>query len=469
MSSEINELDASEALEALQKGDFSAKEYAENVIKRNENYRNLNAIVALNPESFLREADLSDQRRMKGEAGPLEGLPLVLKDNINTSHLKTTGGTPALADFQPTEDAPCAKMLKSAGAILGAKAGMHELAFGITSNNAYSGAIKNPYIGEMIAGGSSGGVASAVAARIFPAGLGTDTGGSCRIPAALCGIIGFRPTTGRYNSSGVVPISNTRDTVGPMARKMDDICLLDNMLTTASRDQPDMADLSKLRIGVPHTVFYEDLEPEVAEITNGVLQQLNDAGVTLVDADFPDIWPYNEGFSFPVVFYEVMRHLPQYLADYAPHVTFEKLIEKIASPDVQGALQSQLGDEKMPLEAYHAALNEFRPAMREIYSTYMSRHKLDAILFPTTPLRARPIGQDETVSLNSVDQPTFPTYIRNTDLGSNLGVPGLTLPSGLAGGLPVGIEFDGISGGDEALLALGKAVEALLGPISAPQ
>ncbi|MEC9310952.1 MAG: amidase family protein, partial [Pseudomonadota bacterium] len=178
-----------------------------------------------------------------------------------------------------------------------------------------------------------------------------------------------------------------------------------------------------------------------------------------VDVDFDGIWPHNEAFSFPVVFYEVMRDLPAYLAEHAPEVSFETLIKGIGSPDVAGAIGSQLGDEAMPEAAYRAAMDVHRPAMRQIYGKVFEDNGLDAIVFPTTPLPARPIGEDETVNLNGDQCPTFPTYIRNTDLGSNIGAPGISLPCPVSSGLPVGIEFDGLPGKDRALLALARAAE----------
>jgi len=310
----------------------------------------------------------------------------------------------------------------------------------------------------MIAGGSSGGTAAAVAAGIFPIGLGTDTGGSCRIPAALCGVSGFRPTTRRYDSDGVLPISHTRDTVGTLARSVRDIALMDNVLS-GEHGTAEAVDLSQVTLGVPKDRFFDDLEPAVAMAIEKQLSVLGNAGAKLVDVSFEAVWEHNDAFGFPVVLYEVMRDLPAYLAEHAPEISFETLIEGIGSPDVAGAFASQMGEDAMPQEAYDAAMNVHRPAMRKIYAQVFRDHGLDAIVFPTTPLTARPIGQDETVELNGAQVPTFPTYIRNTDLGSNVGAPGISLPCPVTSGLPVGIEFDALPGQDRALLALALAAE----------
>ena len=204
-----------------------------------------------------------------------------------------------------------------------------------------------------------------------------------------------------------------------------------------------------------------NLEPEVVTCFNATLERLRQAGVSVVSVDLNAIWQHNSAFSFPVVLYEVMRDLPAYLAQHAPALSFEQLIVGIKSPDVLGIINSQLGDQAMPQAAYADALSEHLPKMRAIYAQALDG--LDAIVFPTTPLRATRIGDDETVMLNGESVPTFPTFIRNTDLGSNLGVPGISLPAAVApGALPIGIELDGQRGQDEHLLALALTLEHLI-------
>ncbi|MCE8522029.1 indoleacetamide hydrolase [Ruegeria pomeroyi] len=455
MSLDLECLDAVATVAAIRDGSVSAAEYAEALADRAAKHSDLNAVQSFDEEHVVRTATKAFETH---PGAALAGLPVVAKDNINTTNYPTSGGTKALLNHTPATDAGVVQRINQAGGFIGAKAAMHELAFGITSNNAVTGAVRNPNNPAMIPGGSSGGTAAAIAAGIFPAGLGTDTGGSCRIPAALCGVIGFRPTTGRYDGGGVVPISHTRDTVGPLARSVRDIALFDSVL---SGDNADIAsvELTNVTLGVPRQMFFDNLDPAVAEAVEAQLSLLSSAGAKLVDVNFEPIWPHNEAFSFPVVFYEVMRDLPAYLAKHAPDVSFETLVAGIGSPDVAGAIGSQLGDEAMPEAAYRAALDVHRPAMRQIYGQVFEANGLDAIVFPTTPLPARPIGQDETVTLNGDQVPTFPTYIRNTDLGSNVGTPGISLPCPVSSGLPVGIEFDALPGKDRSLLALARAVE----------
>lgn len=455
MSLDLERLDAVAAVAAIRDGSVSAAEYAEALANRAAQHAGLNTLQSFDADHVVRAATEAFEAH---PGAALAGLPIVAKDNINTTNYPTSGGTRALLDHTPATDAGVVQRINQSGGFIGAKAGMHELAFGITSNNTVTGAVRNPSNPAMIPGGSSGGTAAAIAAGIFPAGLGTDTGGSCRIPAALCGVIGFRPTTGRYDGDGVVPISHTRDTVGPLARSVRDIALFDGVLSGDNTELVDV-EMGNVTLGVPRQMFFDNLDPVVAEAVEAQLSVLSAAGAKLVNVSFEPIWTHNEAFSFPVVFYEVMRDLPAYLTEHAPGVSFDALVAGIGSPDVAGAIGSQLGDEAMPEAAYRAAMDEHRPAMRQIYGQVFEENRLDAIVFPTTPLPSRPIGEDETVTLNGEQVPTFPTYIRNTDLGSNVGAPGISLPCPVSSGLPVGIEFDAVPGKDRSLLALARAAE----------
>ena len=448
-------LDAVAAVAAIRSGAVSPAEYAEALADRAAKHANLNALQYFEPEYLVRTAAAAFRTHPDG---PLSGLPVVAKENINTTAYPTSGGTGALLDRTPKSDAGAVRRISAAGGFIGTKAGMHELAFGITSNNAVTGAVRNPADPDLIPGGSSGGTAAAVAAGIFPAGLGTDTGGSCRIPAALCGIIGFRPTTGRYDGDGVVPISRTRDTIGPLARSVRDIVLFDRILSGDGTETAD-PDIRNITLGIPRAVFFENLDPTVAHAVETQISILSAAGARVTEISLDPVWPHNEAFGFPVVFYEIMHDLPAYLAEHAPEISIETLVAGIGSADVAEAIGSQLGDKAMPEAAYRAAMDVHRPAMRRIFGQAFENEGIDAIVFPTTPLPARPIGEDETVTLNGEQVPTFATYIRNTDLGSNVGAPGISLPCPVTGGLPVGIAFDALPGRDRFLLALAGAVE----------
>jgi len=422
-----------------------------------------NAFITIDAEGARLRARELDELREQGEIlGPLHGIPVAVKDNIHVAGIPNTAGTAALKDFIPSRDAGVVQRLKAAGAIIIGKNNMHELAFGITSNNYTFGAVGNAYDAKYIPGGSSGGTAVAIASGMVPVGLGTDTGGSSRIPAALNGLAGFRPSTGRYPADGLTRISQTRDTVGPMAHTVADIALLDSVLSGEPISNTDI-DLATLRLGVPRGYFYQNLEPAVAQRAQEVLVALQQAGVTLIEADMPDIAQHNERVGFPLVLFEAKPLLEAYVAANLPGKTLDDLIAEISSPDVIEVMTS-IANGVIPETLYQEALEKHRPLMQQAYREYFREYRVDAIIFPTMPLTARPIeGSLEAVELNGEMVPTFPTYIHNTDPASNAGIPGLTIPAGVAeNGMPIGIEIDGPEDSDQRLLAIGAAIEELL-------
>ena len=474
---DLIELTVVEAAAALRERACSCREYVEALIARSEAMAGLNAFVSHDWDALREAARAVDGGA--GTRGPLAGVPLALKDNIATTTLTTSGATGALAGLVAPRNAPVAEALFEAGALLGAKANMHELAFGITNNNAVTGPARNPWDPLMIPGGSSGGTAVAVAARMMPGGLGTDTGGSVRLPAALCGLAGFRPSVGRYSGAGIIPISHTRDTAGPIARTVADLRLLDAVMAgtgtgRAGRPGPGRAGsdsaqapapaLDGLRLGLPRGAFFADLEPEVAAEAGRVLDLLSDLGVVLVEADIPEVSELNAAVGFPIALHEFVRDLPRHLAENGIALSLEDVLGGIGSPDVRGIVASQLGPDAMPEAVYRKALDVDRPRLQRAFADYFAEHAVEAVIFPTSPVSARPIGDDETIELRGERVPTFPTFIRNTDPGSNAGIPGLSLPTGLTStGLPVGMELDAPVGSDVRLLAVGAAVEEAIG------
>ncbi len=394
-------------------------------------------------------------------------MPLALKDNLNTADLPTSGGTPGLKGHRPKHNAAIVEKLLAAGAIVLGKCNLHELAFGITNNNATFGPARNPHAPDRIPGGSSGGTAVAVAARLAPGGVGTDTGGSVRVPAALCGIVGFRPSTGRWSQAGVVPISHTRDTPGPMTRGVADCALMDSVVTGAPGELASKS-LQGLRIGVPRRHFWEDLDPELGRICESVLSQLKEAGVVLVEVDMSEEAALDGEAGFPIALYETVVDLGSYLADHNTGLDFAGLAERAASPDVNGILMSLAGDGAVPEPVYRKALQQ-RSTLQDAYRRHFGEQGIAAVIFPTTPAPAALIGEDETFDLKGKPHPTFATFIRNSGPGSVAGIPGISLPAGItAAGLPVGIELSGPVSSDRELLAIGAAVERLLPKLPAP-
>jgi mandelamide amidase len=474
---EVLELTAAEALSAMAAGDLRAETYAAILLARARSLSHLNVLISQDPGQVLEAARAADLARSRGHLlGPLHGLPLLIKDNINSATLTTTAGTPSLAGNRPRANADALDALLGAGGILFGKANMHELAFGITSNNGAFGPVRNPYDRSKIPGGSSGGNAAGVAARFAPAGIGSDTGGSTRIPAALCGIVGFRPSIGRYPGTGtlagvrqVVPIAHTRDTPGPMGRSVADVALLDAVITGEPLALP-RADLRGLRLGVARRSFFADLDPALEALVEGALRRLEDRGVVLVEVEIANLEDLNGRVGFPVALFEARNDVPVYLEANGTGVTLNELAAAIASPDVKAVYeQSIIGPGAIPEPVYREAIEVFRPQLQAAYQRAFDEFALDALVFPTTPLPARPIGQDQTVELNGRQVSTLLTYIRHTDPGSNAGIPGVSVPIGLTGdGLPVGLELDGTARSDRRLLAIAAAVEEVFGLLPAP-
>jgi mandelamide amidase len=464
----LHDLEVVEAAAAIRAGDLTAESLADALLARAAACANLTAFITLEPDRVREAARQADRRRASGAVlGPLHGVPLALKDNLDTIDLPTSGGTPGLAGQRPKRDAAIVDALLAAGAIVLGKCNMHELAFGITNNNAAFGPARNPYAPDRIPGGSSGGSAVAVAARLAPGGVGTDTGGSVRVPAALCGIVGFRPSTGRWSQAGIVPISHTRDTPGPMARSVADCALLDGVVTGAASEMAS-GRLEGLRLGVPRRHFWENLDVELGRICENLLPRLKDAGVVLVEVDLSEEAALDAEAGFPIALYETVCDLGRYLAEHDVGLDFAAIAKRAASPDVNGILNSLVGPGAVPEAAYRKALQQ-RVALQEAYRRHFSENGITAVIFPTTPSPAALIGEDETFDLNGKPQPTFATFIRNTGPGSVAGIPGISLPAGMtAAGLPVGIELSGPVSSDRELLAIAAAVERLLPKIPAP-
>jgi mandelamide amidase len=472
-------LTATQAVAAIHSGRLTATQYVATLLARAASLSCLNALTSLDLDGALAAAQRIDALPAQAKAQlPLAGLPIVVKDNINTAGMQTSAGTPALAGFVPSANAPSVQRLVDAGAIVLGKANMHELAFGITSTNfaSHAGPVRNPYDPSLMPGGSSGGTAVAIAARIAPAGLGTDTGGSTRIPAALTGTAGFRPSVGnggverRYHDpDAVVPISHTRDTVGPMARTVADIALLDGVITSAG-PLPEV-ELNGLRIGLPDPLW-ADLEQQVDAVARAALTRLEAAGVVFVPVAMSELEHLNGMVGGPVAIHEALDDVRAWLvANNAPVSTVAELAARIASPDVRAIYDSVLGD---VLGAQYAdALNLWRPRLQQYLAATFADHRLDALLFPTTRLVAVRIDEVSGSSTVSIDGAppldTMEAFLRNTDPASTSGIPGLSLPAGMsASGLPVGLELDGPLGSDRRLLAIGVAFEQWLGELPAP-
>jgi indoleacetamide hydrolase len=468
----LTDLSATEAVDRMRRGELSSEAYAQALLDRCASEKALNAFITLEPERVLREARAADQLRAKGaKLGPLHGLPIPVKDSINTRDYPTTVGTPALRHFRPAEDAPLVAQLRGAGALVLGKTNLHELSYGWTSNNHAFGAVHNPYDPSRIPGGSSGGTAAAVAAHMAPLGIAADTEGSIRVPAALCGLVGFRPTTGRYSAVGLAPITALFDQPGPHARRVRDIELFDSVVT-GEQGPLDVPELGKVRLAVCRSYYFEGLDPEVARVAEASLTKLETAGVTLVETEIPELADLIARVTGPVQYHDTEPTLRAYLAEYRTGVTFEQLVAQ-ASEDIRATFAQYVlpgGRDVVSDAAYRKAVDRDLPHLRAVLRDTFGRTKTMALVFPATLTTAPRIGDEGMLSFGGRKVSFDVAMSRNIDPGSTAGLPGLVMPAGLAAnGLPVSLEFDGPAGSDRALLGLGAAVERVLGTEPPPR
>jgi indoleacetamide hydrolase len=465
------ELSAVDAVRAMVTGALTAERYAAALLERCAQLKALNAFITLDPARVLEQARGADRKRARGaKLGPLHGLPIPVKDSLNTAQYATTGGTPALKDFRPPADAPLVATLRAAGAIVLGKTNMHELSFGWTSNNLAFGAVHNPYDPTRIPGGSSGGTAVAVAAHMAPLGIAEDTEGSIRVPAALCGVTGFRPTTRRYSTVGVIPACALLDQTGPHARSMADIALFDRVATGDLREL-DRSPLQGVRLAVARGYWFEGLDPEVERITNEALSKLREAGVVIVEAEVPGVRRLIEKSADLVVDHDVRVELARYLAANGAKARFDEVVDR-ASPDIRAIFEHEVlpGSPAFVSEsAYETAVKVYLPRLRRTFRDYFARTGAAALLFPTTMVTAPRIGDEGELNVRG-GKVSFDVAIgRNIAPGSRAGLPGLVIPAGIAAdGLPVALEFDGPAGTDRKLLALGVSIEQALGHVPPP-
>ena len=470
MPRDLGNMGAVQALRAMRRGDVTAEQYAGFCLERAQALEGLGAFIALDPARVMAAARAADRWRIEGKPlGALHGLPIAVKDNIDAAGYATTAATPALRNNRPDRDAPVLARLLEAGAIVLGKTNMHELAFGYTTNNSAYGTARNPYDSSRSPGGSSGGTAVAVAARIAPAGLGTDTVGSVRVPAAMCGIAGFRASVGRYSAEGVVPLSHTRDTVGPMARSVADLILLDAIMA-GDAVHADKVSLRGLRLGIARAYYWTDLDAEVEAIAMAAVAKLQNAGVEIVDIDLVSLPAdaFETRRCRAIQLYEVRSDIGKYLARTGTAIDFEAVAAGISTTAVKTEFERfVLGPQAPSRENYDAVMAEYRPGLQAAYREAFE-HGLDAIVFPMTQVAAQDVGSEVEFEANGRKFPMF--YLgRNADPGSCVGLPGVSLPAGLtAAGLPVGIGLDGPFGTDRRLLAIAAAVEGVLGRIPAP-
>ena len=420
----------------------------------------LNAFITVSEELALQQAKRAESElvgksgnKARRDRGPLHGIPISLKDNIYTAEVRTTAGSRVLREFVPLHDAPVVSALKEAGAVLLGKTNMHEFAYGTTSNNPHYGAVRNPWDVSRIAGGSSGGSAAALAAGLCYGSIGTDTGGSIRIPSSLCGVVGLKPGLGRVSTDDVVPLSPTLDFVGPLARNAEDAALLLEAIGVRGKGERRLS-LGRIpssrsrrpRLGVPKEFFLDVLSPEVERSFQAALRVLPKLGARLKAVSLP-LLPETEDAGNQIAWAEA-THYHQH-AGWYPHHADEY------HEDVRKRLE--MGT-KVPAIAYLEAL-ELRDQFIAAFHVILEEEELDALVVPTTPITATRVGE-ESVTIQGNSHPTRGLLLRLNRPANLAGVPAISVPCGLTeNGLPLGLQFIGAVTDEVLLLELARNFE----------
>lgn len=391
--------------------------------------------------------------------GEISELPFAVKDNIDVAGAETTAGSPLLRGNMASRDAGVVSALREAGAVPLAKANMHELAFGVTSNNAHFGAVRNPVDPGRSAGGSSGGSAAAVALGVVPFSLGTDTGASVTLPSSFCGVVGFRPSTGRYPGDGIVNISWSRDTVGLHTRTVAEAQFLDRIITATA--QVPSTKLDGLKLGLPRGRF-DDLSPEVEHVTSRALRLLEEVGIALVEVEVEDDERLAAQGGMTVVLFETSQLLTSYMSQRRSTAQdIGQLAKEAASPDVAGILRHIADDG--PDEGQYEEARGLLWQLRRSYESTFRAYGVDALIAPTAVALPPRLGADVTFEHNGRSVPTFDTLTRNTAAGTSAGLPMISIPAGIASdGLPIGILLEAPRFEDAKLLSIAAEIETVL-------
>ncbi|KRP85962.1 indole acetimide hydrolase [Bradyrhizobium pachyrhizi] len=461
-------LGLADAAAAIRQGDITSEAYTGALLARARTLAELNAFITIDETAVSEAARDADKARAAGSAAPLLGVPLGVKDSYLTKGLPTSLGLDSLAHFVPREDADAVRAVKRAGALVLGKNNLVEMSYGLTGHNARYGQVKNPHARNRVSGGSSSGSAASVAAGLVPASLGGDTVGSIRVPASFCGVVGFKPTTGRWPRNGVGPISHTLDTTGAFARSVEDCILLDRVVTgdRTAEVSEDSYDLKGVRLAFAPRQFLDLVDPEVEGRFREVVRQLQDAGAEIVEVDLGD--DFNaliQTATWGIFAHETMGAISDFLRRHDIPTTFEAIYDGL-KPQLRqawGHIVLPGGAGAVSAEAYQTTLNVRRPEIQRRLDKAFVAHGAQVILQPTTPCTAPLIEEQATVRISGQDV-SYLALANHTVSASSVGLPGISLPVGLSrAGLPIGLELDGSLGSDSTLLVLARKIEGVLG------
>ncbi len=432
----------------LRAGDLTAVEVTDACLRRiDADDARLNAFIRVMADDARRQAGDADRDLAAGrDRGPLHGVPIAIKDLVDIRGIPTTAASRVREGHVAPSDAPIIARLRQAGAIFIGKTNLHEFAYGTTSEDSAFGPVRNPHDPTRSPGGSSGGSAASVAAGMALAAIGTDTGGSIRIPAAACGTVGLKPTYGEVSADLVVPLSRTLDHVGPLARTVGDAWLVYRALLGAT-DWPAQAprSVSGVRLGLPRAYFCDLLDAEVRTRFEEAVDELRGAGAHIDEVDI------RHAPSTATIYMHI--HAAEGSAYHAP------MLDTVPERYTQTVrLRLEMGRYVLA-EDYLRALNARETLRRGVDAALGDR---DGLILPTLPIPAPRIGA-ESVVINGANEPVRGLMLRLTQLFNLTGHPALSMPCGrTAEGLPCGLQLVGRRFETEALLRLALACEAIL-------
>ncbi|MDJ0610829.1 MAG: Asp-tRNA(Asn)/Glu-tRNA(Gln) amidotransferase subunit GatA [Kiloniellales bacterium] len=483
----LSELTLAEARDLLGQGEVSSKELTQAQIAAVEAARPLNAFITETPEQAIAMAEASDARRAKGEAGVMEGLPVALKDLFCTEGMLTTAGSHILDGFTPPYESTVSANLWREGAVLLGKTNMDEFAMGSSNMTSYYGPVESPWRrpGDnraLVPGGSSGGSAAAVAARAVAGATGTDTGGSIRQPAALCGIVGLKPTYGRCSRWGIVAFASSLDQAGPLTRKVRDSAIM--LRAMAGHDPKDSTsvdvpvpdyeaaltgDIRGLKIGIPKEYRVDGMPAEIDALWERGVEWLKAAGAEVVPISLPHTMCALPAY-YIVAPAEASSNLARYDGvRYGLRVEGGDLTEMYEATRGEGfgaevKRRVLIGTYVLSAGYYDAYYNKARRVRSLILKDFTEAYEtVDAILTPTSPKDAFPVGGlDDPIAMYLNDVFTVPANMA--------GLPGISVPAGLsADGLPLGLQILGKPFDEETMLRVAGVLEEAAGFTAEPQ
>jgi aspartyl-tRNA(Asn)/glutamyl-tRNA(Gln) amidotransferase subunit A len=430
----------------LRKKEASCVELVDRAIAEAQEKSELRAFITMTEAQAREEAVERDRELRAGvDRGPFHGIPIAHKDLFYTRGIKTTAGSRVYENFVPDFDADVVVALREAGAISIGKTNLHELAFGITSRNPHYGPVLNPRDHARLVGGSSGGSAAAIAAGIVPMALGSDTGGSIRIPASYCGVVGIKPTYGRISRRGVLPLAFSLDHVGPLGSCVEDCAFAFSAMAggKSTLDSDALADLKGVRVGVARNFFFDFIDDEVVASVRRSISEMEAHGATLAEVKVLDFAEINAAHR--------MVQSAEVAAIYV-----QQTDASLFGKDVWSLL------EQGRLIAGHEYVNGQR--LRTLFRREMDQvwEKVDILVTPTTPIVAPPIDA-QTVTIKGREETVRMATTRLVRGMNYLGEPALSMPCGKTqSGLPIGLQLVSAPFADEKLLKIAKSLEEML-------